>query len=458
MHQSQYLGEEKIPKLLLRFSIPTIAGMLVNAIYNVVDRIFIGNSVGSLGIAGITIGFPIMLITMAFAMLVGLGATSLISIKMGERNEKEAELILGNGIVLLILVSVLISGMGLFFLDPLLKLFGASAEVLPYAREYMQIILLGTIFMSTGFGMSNFIRAEGKPVISMYTMLIGAILNIILNPIFIFGFGWGIKGAALATVLSRTVSTVWVVYYFLSARSYLKIQVKNFNLQMPYVWKILAIGSAPFAMQLSNSLLNVIMNKSLSDYGGDVAVAGIGVIMSVAVLMLMPVIGINQGAQPIIGYNYGAGQFKRVKDTLKLAIWAATLIVCVGFVIIQLFPQQIIYLFNRQDQALLQFGTHALRIFLLFLPVIGFQIVGANYFQAVGKPKQAMFLSLSRQVLVLIPLILILPNFYGLDGILYAAPVSDLTSAILTGLFLYMEIRNLNEKTKANMQPCSEGI
>ncbi len=458
MHKSQYLGEEKIPKLLLRFSIPTIAGMLVNAIYNVVDRIFIGNSVGSLGIAGITIGFPIMLITMAFAMLVGLGATSLISIKLGERNEKEAELILGNGIVLLILVSVLISGVGLLFLDPLLKLFGASEEVLPYAREYIQIILLGTVFMSTGFGMSNFIRAEGKPVISMYTMLIGAILNIILNPIFIFGFGWGIKGAALATVLSRTVSTVWVVYYFLSARSYLKIQVKNFNLQMPYVWKILAIGSAPFAMQLSNSLLNVIMNKRLSDYGGDVAVAGIGVIMSVAVLMLMPVIGINQGAQPIIGYNYGAGQFKRVKDTLKLAIGAATLIVCVGFVIIQLFPQQIIYLFNREDQALLQFGTHALRIFLLFLPVIGFQIVGANYFQAVGKPRQAMFLSLSRQVLVLIPLILILPNFYGLDGILYAAPVSDLTSAILTGVFLYMEIKNLNEKTKANLQPCSEGI
>lgn len=453
MDRTKQLGEEKISKLLLKFSVPAIVGMLVNALYNVVDRIFIGNGVGSLGIAGITIGFPIMLVVFAFAMLVGFGATSLLSIKLGERKIEEAELILGNGMILLITVSAIISGIGLIFLNALLQLFGASATVLPYARDYMQIILWGTVFMTLGFGMNNFIRAEGNPKIAMFTMLIGAITNIILDWLFIFIFKWGIQGAAFATVLAQMVSAIWVLSYFLRGKSTLKLRFSNFKLQPVMVGKIFAIGSAPFAMQLAASLLNIILNNTLNYYGGDTAIAGMGIINSILTLILMPVFGINQGAQPIIGFNYGAQKFDRVKEALKLAILAATVIVTIGFIITRLFPEQLIAFFNREDKKLIELGAQAITIFLLFLPIIGFQVVGASYFQAVGKPKQSMFLTLSRQVLLLIPLLLILPRFYGFNGILYAAPIADLGSALLTGIWLLTEVRNLNEKHQESFIP-----
>lgn len=446
MNNSNQLGEEKILKLLLRFSVPAIIGMLVNALYNIVDRVFIGRGVGSLGIAGITIGFPIMLVIMGCAMLVGIGATSLISIKLGEQNKDGAEHIAGNGMALLIIISIALTVIGLIFLTPLLKLFGASEIVLPYARDYMRIILLGTIFQSIGFGMNNFIRAEGNPKIAMFTMLIGAILNTILDPIFIFVFNWGIGGAALATIISQAVSAAWVLYHFFSGRSTLKIYKKNLKLDKAVVKGILAIGFAPFAMQIAASLLNVVMNKSLSFYGGDVAISGMGIINSITMLMLMPVFGINQGAQPIIGYNYGAERFDRVKEALKLAIAGATIIVTIGFIATRLFPEQFIAMFSKEDTELIAFGVHALNIFLIFLPIIGFQIVGANYFQAVGKPKQAMMLSLSRQVLILIPALLILPKFFQINGLLMAGPLSDLLSSIITGTWLYRELKHLGAK------------
>lgn len=446
MDQSRQLGEEKVSKLLLKFSIPAIVGMLVNALYNVVDRIFIGNSVGSLGIAGITIGFPIMLAIMAFAMLIGIGANSLISIRLGEGKKEEAELILGNAMVLLIGVAVIISAIGLIFLEPLLRSFGASEAVLPYAKDYLGIILWGAVAQTIGFGMNNFIRAEGNPKIAMFTMLIGAILNTILAPIFIFVFGWGIKGAAIATILSQTVSAVWVLYHFLGGKSILKVHLKNLKLHLPMVVKIITLGAAPFLMQMAASLLNVIMNKSLTVYGGDIAVSGMGVVMSITMLILMPIFGINQGAQPIIGYNYGALKFDRVKKTLKLAIFAATSIAFIGFIATRLFSYQLVAMFNREDAELLKFGARAIKIFLIFLPIIGFQIVSSNYFQAVGKPKHASFLGLSRQVLILIPAMLILPRFYGLDGLLMAGPVADLTSSIITGIFLIMEMRHLDAR------------
>lgn len=453
MDHSKQLGEEKIPKLLLRFSIPAIIGMLVNALYNVVDRIFIGNGVDTLGIAGITIGFPIMLITMAFAMLIGIGATSLISLKLGEQKKPEAELIMGNAVVLLVTVSLALTVLGLSFLQPLLKMFGASAEVMPYAVDYLRIILAGNVFMGIGFGMNNFIRAEGNPKMAMLTMIIGAIINTVLDPLFIFLFKWGIQGAALATIISQAISAVWVLSYFLKGKSNLKLSLRNLKLQPLIVARITAIGSAPFAMQLAASVLNVILNKSLNAFGGDIAVAGMGIVSSITMLILMPIFGINQGVQPIIGYNYGAQKYERVKEALKLGIYAATVVVSIGFILTRVFPEQIIALFNREDTQLIQFGAHALVIFLVFLPIIGFQIVGAHYFQAVGKPKQAMILSLSRQVLILIPLILILPRFYGLNGILYAGPISDLCSSFLTGLWLFIEIKSLNRKERLQLTP-----
>ncbi|QIB27994.1 MATE family efflux transporter [Caloranaerobacter azorensis] len=446
MERSKLLGEEKIEKLLLKFSIPAIVGMMVSALYNIVDRIYIGRGVGSLGIAGLTICYPIMIIIMAFGMLVGVGATSLISIRLGEQKRDEAEIILANGMILLILISIIVSILGFTFLNPLLKLFGASNNTLPYAKQYLTIILMGTIFQTVGFGMNNFIRAEGNPKTAMMTMLIGAISNIILDPIFIFGFKLGVKGAAIATVLSQIISTIWVLSYFFSDKSHLKIHIANIKLQAPIVGKILAIGSAPFSMQVAASCVSALFNNQLSYYGGDIAISAMGIINSIVMLILMPIFGINQGAQPIIGYNYGAKKFDRVTKALKLAILAATTIVVIGFIATRVFPEQLISLFDKKDKELIKVGAQGMKIFLSMLPIIGFQIVSSNYFQAVGKPKQAMFLSLSRQVLVLIPALIILPKFFKLKGIWMAGPVSDFISSILTGTFLFLELKKLKGK------------
>jgi putative MATE family efflux protein len=446
VNNTKLLGEEKVLKLLLKFSIPAIIGMLVNALYNVVDRIFIGRGVDALGIAGTTIGFPIMLVIMGFAMLIGIGANSLVSIRLGEKKKDDAELIMGNAFILLVLISAIISILGLIFLTPLLKVFGASETVLPYAKEYLRIILLGTVFQSVGFGMNNFIRSEGNPKIAMMTMLIGAILNTILDPLFIFVFKWGMSGAALATIISQAASAVWVLYHFLSGKGTLRLRKKYFKLQMNTLVKIAAIGAAPFAMQMAASLQNVILNKSLVNYGGDVAVSGMGIVMSIMTLMIMPLFGINQGVQPIIGYNYGAKKYDRVKEALKLGIIAATIIVCVGFIAIRLFPSQFVSMFNKNDAGLIEFATHALKVFTIFLPIIGFQIIASNYFQAVGKPKQASILSLSRQVLLLIPALLIFPRFFGINGVLAAGPFADIMSSLITGTWLFFELRHLDNK------------
>ncbi len=446
LKDSKQLGEEKVSSLLLKYSIPAIVGMLVNALYNVIDRVFVGNGVNSLAIAGTTIAFPIMLIIMAFAMLIGIGANSLVAIKLGQQKKEEAEHIMGNALILLIIISIIISAIGLIFLTPILKAFGASETVLPYARDFLSIILWGTVFQSVGFGMNNFIRSSGSPMTAMMTMIIGAVINVILNPLFIFVFKWGIKGSATSTVISQAVSAVWVLYYFNSKKSSLKLYKKNFKLDIKTVKSIMAIGSAPFLMQIASGVLNVIMNKSLESYGGDIAVTSMGVVMAIMNLMLMPIFGINQGAQPIIGYNYGAKKYDRVKETLKLAITAATIFVVVGFITIRLFPQQYVAIFNKKDTQLIAFGSHALLSFTTFLPVIGFQIVSANYFQAVGKPKQAAILSLSRQVLILIPALIILPKFFGIEGVFSAGPLADLISSLITGTWLFFELRQLDSK------------
>ena len=449
MDRTKQLGEEKISKLLLKFSIPAIIGMLVNALYNIVDRIFIGNGVGTLGIAGISIGFPIMIVIMACGMLIGIGANSLISIKLGEQKKDEAELIMGNAFILLIGISVVISSIGLLFIEPLLKAFGASKDVLPYAKQYMRVILWGTTFQSIGFGMNNFIRAEGNPKIAMLTMLIGAVLNTILDPIFIFVFKWGMQGAAFATIISQAVSAAWVLYHFLGGRSTLKLRVKNIKLQISTVTQILALGAAPFAMQLAAGLLNVVMNKTLRAYSGDVAISSMGVVTSIYTLILMPVFGVNQGVQPIIGFNYGARKYDRVKEALKLGILGATFIVTLGFIMTRLVPVQLVSLFNKDDAELIDIGTRALKYYLLFLPIIGFQIISANYFQAIGKPRQAALLSLSRQVLILIPSIIILPKFFGLNGVMFAGPVADGISSVVTGLWILAELRQLSKQHEA---------
>ncbi len=458
MNHSKQLGEEKITRLLIRFSVPAVVGMLVNALYNVIDRIFVGRGVGSLGIAGITVSFPIMLVTMAFAMLIGIGATSLISIRLGEQKKQEAELVAGNAVVLLIVISTCLAVLGLVFLHPLLRALGASAEVLPYAAGYLSIILLGTIIMGISMGMNNFIRAEGNPKIAMYTMLIGAVINTILDPIFIFSFGMGVQGAAIATVIAQSISAVWVLYYFLWGNSVLKIRLQHLRLNGLIVRKIMAVGFPMFALQLTNSVQQTIINKSLGFYGGDIAISAMGIIFSITTLIVMPVIGVNQGAQPIIGYNYGARQYYRVKEAVKSALILATTILLIGFLISRLFPESIIALFNNTDKELFEVGIRALSVFLLFLPVIGFQIISSGYFQAVGKAKQATVLSLSRQIFLFIPALLIFPKFWGLDGIWLAAPFSDLGSALIAGIWLYYELRHLDKRQLQEYKHVSELI
>ena len=451
MDHTKQLGEERIVKLLLKFSIPAITGMVVNALYNVIDRIFIGQGVGRMGIAGLTVAFPLMTVMMALSMLIGLGATALISIRLGERRKEEAELILGNAMVCLIGIALTVTVLGLIFLDPLLRLFGASPEVLPFARGYIRIILLGEIFMSIGFGMNHFIRAEGNPKVAMLTMLLGAVTNTILDPIFIFLFDWGVAGAAWATIISQAVTAAWVLAYFLRNQSHLRIRVRNLKLKLTVVREITAIGSAPFLMQMAASVIGIILNNSLVRYGGDLAISAMGIVNSLSMLFLMPIFGINQGSQPIIGYNYGAEKYDRVKKALKLAIAAATSVVIVGFAIVQLFPESLVLLFSRKDPELIALASRAMRIFLIMLPIIGFQIVSANYFQAVGKPRQAMILSLSRQVLLLIPALLILPRYFGLNGVFYAGPVADFGSSVITGIWLYFELKLLDRKHSAGL-------
>lgn len=451
MDRSEKLGSKSVLSLLVEFSIPSIIGMLVSALYNVIDRVFIGNSVGALGIAAITIAFPIMQLQMAFGGLIGMGATANISIKLGQNDKEGAQRIAGNAFVLLIIASLAFTALGLIFLDPMLRLFGASNEVMPYAREYVQIIICGSAFQMMAFGLNNMIRAEGRPATAMFTMLIGTLLNVILAPIFIFVLHWDMRGAALATILSQLVSATWIILHFVTGNGLLRIRRKNLPLEGGIIKEILALGVSNFALQSANSALTIVLNNVLAAYGGDVAISGMGIVNSISTLMILPAIGINQGAQPIIGYNYGADKFQRVRRALMYAIIGNTIMTTAGFILTHMIPTQLISIFDSSDKQLIAFGVHAIKIFLMCMPIVGFQIAGSGYFLAVGKPRQSMVLSLSRQILLLIPMMIILPHFFGLNGILYAGPISDAVAALITASWLIAELRHMK-----NYRACGE--
>jgi putative MATE family efflux protein len=439
------LGVNPIGKLLLEFSIPAIIAMIANALYNVVDSIFVGRGVGPLALTAVTIAFPIMIMLMAFGMLVGIGATALVSIRLGQQKHDEAEKILGNAFATMIIMGVVISVPMLIFLDPILIFLGATPDVFDYAKQFTTIILIGSVFQFLSFGINNIIRAEGHPKISMATMLFSAGLNTILNPIFIFVFHWGIRGSAIATITTQIIVSGYIVYHFTKGNSNLKLRMQNLRIEKSVLFKIFAIGLSPFLLQMAASFTTFLFNNYLIVYGGEMAVAAMGVISRTAMMLLMPIFGINQGAQPIIGFNYGAKKYHRVKRTLLYASLAATLICIFGFAVIQIFSQQIISLFSG-NQELVSIGVHGIRIFLLMLPIIGFQIVITNYFQAVGKASKAIMLSLTRQVIFLIPLIIILPLFFKLDGIWMAGPIADFLASGLAAIFLLRELSRLDEK------------
>ncbi|MBU3177911.1 MATE family efflux transporter [Clostridium estertheticum] len=446
MDNSNELATEKVGSLLWKFSIPAIIGMLVNALYSVVDRIFIGRGVPDpLALSGVAITFPITNVIMAFGMLVGIGGAAVVSIKLGQNKKEDAEKILGNAFVLVVIMSIVVSIIGLIFLEPILVLLGADPSTMPYAKPFGFIILLGVILQNLGFGMNPFIRSEGNALMAMVTMLIGAILNFILNPIFIFGLHMGVVGSALATIISQAVCSIWVLLYFLRGKSVLKLRRKNMKLQMKVVKEILEIGMSPFIMQMAAGLITVTFNKSLKKYGGPLSIGAFSLINSINMLIMMPIFGLNQGAQPIIGYNYGAKNYKRVKLALKYAAIIATIMSIVGFVIVELFSVQIISVFNNTDKELIDLGSRGIRIFLIMLPLIGSQVVFTNYFQAVGKAKISIFLSLLRQIIVLLPLILLMPNFFKLDGIWMSGPTSDFISFIITTIIIVAEIKRMNK-------------
>jgi putative MATE family efflux protein len=449
MDRTTELGQESVGKLLLKFSIPAIIGMIVNALYNVVDRIFIGQipEIGGLALSGVTVTFPISTVIMAFGMLIGIGSAATISIRLGQQKKDEAEKILGNAFVLVVIILVALALVTFPFLDKLLRIFGASDKILPYARDYVRIIIAGGVFQNVGFALNAAIRSEGNPKISMFTMLLGAITNIILDPIFIFVFDMGVAGAAIATVIAQIVSMIWVLYHFTKGSGILKLRRKNFNLDGKIIKDILAIGMSPFSMQLAASLVSVISNKALLTNGGDLAIGAMGVISSVAMMCLMPVFGINQGSQPVIGFNYGAKNYDRVKKAWKLAVLGATIVTTLGFIAVEFFAPQVIKIFNS-DPELVNIGTYGIRIYLSMLPVIGFQIISSNYFQAVGKAKISMFLSLCRQVIVLIPMLLVLPPIWGLTGVWVCGPTSDAIASVITAFFVIKELKLLNTQHK----------
>ncbi|MDU6113930.1 MAG: MATE family efflux transporter [Paeniclostridium sordellii] len=443
MQNEQILGTQSIPKLLLKYSVPAIIGMMVNALYNVVDRIFIGNipGAGPLAITGVGICLPIMTIILAFSMLVGIGATTNISIKLGQGKRDEAEKIIGNSITLAIVIGFIITILGILFCEPILRVFGASDSTLPYAKDFIYIILGGTIFSMLGYTLNTTIRGDGNPKLSAIIMIVGCLTNIILDAVLIFVFHLGIKGAAIATVIAQLVTAVWGLSYYAKGKSNLKFKKSSLRLDKNLVKPVFAIGSAPFAMQLATSLVQVISNNALKIYGGDLAIGAMATVSSIALMISMPIFGLNQGAQPIIGFNFGAAKYDRANKAFKLSAIVAVIIMTTGWLLIQTVPQLIVGMFNR-DPKLMEMSVTGAKIYLLMLPIIGVSITGSNYIQSIGKAKTAIILSLLRQVIILIPMILILPKFLGLDGVWYAQPVSDFLATVITIIILYREFKS----------------
>jgi putative MATE family efflux protein len=432
-----------VGRLLLKFSLPAIAGMIVNSLYNLVDRIFVGK-IGGLAMTGIGLSLPFILLLSAVSSMIGIGASALISIKLGENNKDEAKRLLGNAITLIIGLMLLMTLLGLVFKTPILKAFGASDATMSYAVDYMTLILYGAVFQGVGTGLLNVVRATGHPVKSMMIVLVGTLINIILDPILIFTFDMGISGAAWATIIAQLVTAIMVMHHFLSEKSQLKIEIHQLKLRIVTTMSILSIGFAPFVMQLSSVVVSVLSNNALKTYGGDMAIGAMTIINAVMVLFLMSAMGVTQGAAPIIGFNYGAKRFDRVKQILKLELIAVAAICTLTFILVQVFPVMLSSIFTG-DPDLISMASSGMRLLLLMLPLLSAQMVGASYFQAIGEAKKAAFLGLSRQVLLLIPLLLILPRIFGLHGVWGSSALADFISSLIAIFSLKSAFNHLNK-------------
>jgi Na+-driven multidrug efflux pump len=454
------LGVEPVGKLLLRFSLPAITGMMVNALYNVVDRIFVGRGVNEIALGGLSLVLPLMTVSMAFAMLFGIGSANMISMRLGQGRRQEAENALNHCLILLVGAGLLLMILGLIFLEPLLSILGAQdgSEALNYARSYLRIILYGSPLMMVGFGFSHCTRAQGFPMVTMISMIIGAGLNMVLDPLFIFVFHWGVEGAAWATIISQLVSAIWIISFNLGGKAVIKLRPGSFKPSLEIIFQIMGFGSAQFLLQFIMSGVQLLYNTSMGWYGtdalgvangGDIALSGVNINGSIAMMILMPVFGINQGAQPILGYNYGAKKFNRVLRAFIGAVAAATVICTLGFVLGELFPQELIRFFAPDGSPpLMRFASWSLRVMLLLFPLNGFQIVSANMFVVTGRPKISIFLTTLRQCIALIPCIFIFGRIWGLWGVVAAAPVADGFSFLLTTFMIFFELKKLSQLSK----------
>ncbi len=434
------LGTESIGRLLMQYAVPAIIAMTASSLYNMVDSIFIGQGVGTMAISGLALTFPLMNLSAAFGSLVGVGASTLISVRLGQKDYDTAQRVLGNVFVLNILLGMVFMIVMLAFLEPILYFFGGSDQTVGYAREYMQLILLGNIITHLYLGLNAVLRSSGHPQKAMYATVGTVIINTILDPLFIYGFGWGIRGAAIATVLAQLLALAWQFKLFGNKDELLHFHRGIFRLKRKIVFDSLAIGMSPFLMNLAACFIVILINQGLKRHGGDLAIGAYGIVNRLVFIVVMIVMGLNQGMQPIAGYNFGARQYERVNKVLKLTIIYATGVTSLGFLVGMLVPDVVVSIFTS-DAELIGLSANGLRIVVMFFPIIGFQMVTSNFFQSIGMAGKAIFLSLTRQMLILLPCLLILPQFFGVEGVWYSMPVSDLLASLIALMMLVMQFR-----------------
>lgn len=441
----QILGTAPIGKLLVEYSLPAIIAMTVVSLYNVIDSIFIGHGVGAMAIAGLAITFPLMNLIIAFCTLVGVGSATISSIYMGQKDTQRATYVLHNATILLLVNGVLVTIVTLIFLDPILLFFGASQETLPYARDFMQVILLANPIAYLFVGLNNLMRATGYPRKAMLSSFLTVAVNVVAAPIFIFLLGWGIRGAALATAIAQLTGLIWVLSHFLGKNSFISFKKGYFKLHRRIVSAILGIGMSPFLMNSCSCIVVIIINTSLQSYGGDMAIGAYGIVNRMLTLFVMVVLGLTQGMQPIIGYNYGANRFDRVKQTLHYGLIFGGCITTLGFLANELIPGVIVSFFTDSPE-LLAVSRNGLRIMSAAFAIVGLQIVITQFFQSIGKSQISIFLSLSRQLLFLIPCLLVLPRHYGTDGVWWSIPVADMVAFVVAVIALLYHIRKMSRR------------
>ena len=440
------LGTQPIGKLLTQYAIPAIIAMTASSLYNMIDSIFIGHGVGAMAISGLAITFPLMNLAAAFGSLVGAGAATIASVKLGQKDYKAAQQILGNVITLNLVIGIAFTVVTLLFLDPILYFFGASEATIPYARDYMVVILLGNVVTHSYLGLNSMLRSAGYPRKAMFATIMTVVINIVLAPLFIFTFDMGIEGAALATVLAQAIALAWLVKLFCNKGEQLHLQRGIYRLRRNLVENIIGIGMAPFLMNLAACFIVILINKGLKQYDGDLAIGAFGIVNRITFLFIMIVMGLNQGMQPIAGYNYGAQQYGRVNRVMKLTIVAATVVTTVGFLVGELLPELAVKAFTT-DPTLVEMGARGMRIVVMFYPVIGFQMVTSNFFQSIGMAKKAIILSLSRQVMILIPCLIVLPLFLGADGVWFSMPISDAAASVIAAVMLYRQFKQFKKRS-----------